>query len=298
MTGDRPEVVDPAVDRPVRRVGPAGGRDDTDRVVGEEPLEIRVGGRPLAVMMRTPGDDLDLAAGFLVTEGLVPGPEAIARLRHCAAAAEGPAPGGDEANAVSATLTPGVEVPEERWKRAIAASSACGLCGKVAIEDVLLRAPPVTSDTRVAGAVLRALPARLRAAQPLFGETGGLHAAALFALDGALRLLREDVGRHNAVDKVVGHYVRAGAWPPADSVLLVSGRAGFEIVQKAQVARLPVVAALGAPTSLAVDLAVSGGLTLVAFLREGGFNVYAHPERVTEVSGPGRCSSTAPSPTP
>lgn len=280
MTGDRPEVVDPAVDRPVHRVAPAGAHDAIDRVVGEEPLEIRVGSRPLAVLMRTPGDDLDLAAGFLVTEGIVPGPQAIARVQHCTAADGGPAPGGDEANAVRATLAPGVAVPEERWKRAIAANSACGLCGKVAIEDVLLRAPTVASDVRVAAAVLRALPARLRAAQPLFGETGGLHAAGLFAPDGSLHLLREDVGRHNAVDKVVGHYARAGEWPPADAVLLVSGRAGFEIVQKAQVARIPVVAALGAPTSLAVDLAAAGGLTLVAFLRADGFNVYAGERRV------------------
>ena len=266
--------------RPVHRVGPEGARVDTDRVVGEEPLEIRIGARPIAVLMRTPGDDLDLVAGFLVTEGIVPGPDAIRRVAHCATAAEGPLSGGDDGNAVSVTLTPGVEVPEERWKRAIAASSACGLCGKTAIEDVIVRAPAIESAMQIARGVVLGLPERLSAAQPLFAETGGLHAAGLFDAQGTLLTLREDVGRHCAVDKVVGHYVRAGRWPPAESVLCVSGRLGFEIMQKALVARIPVIAAIGAPTSLAIDLAHDGGCTLVAFLRERRFNVYTHPERV------------------
>jgi len=282
MDPDRPAVVDPVVDRPVQRVGAGVRRDATERVVGEEPLELRIGARPLAVLMRTPGDDLDLAAGFLVTEGMVPGPAAIERLTHCPAAPEGPEPGGDDGNAVSATLAPGIEIPVERWRRAIAANSACGLCGKVVIEDVVGRAAPVASDLRVSAATLHGLPDTLRRAQPLFGETGGLHAAGLFDGAGALCLLREDVGRHNTVDKIVGHYVRLGQWPPADHLLCVSGRAGFEIVQKAQVAGVPIVAAIGAPTSLAVDLAAAGGITLIAFLRDSGFNVYTHPERVTD----------------
>ncbi len=269
-----------AVSRPVRRVPRRGrARDAADRVVGEEPLEIRVGDRPLAVMMRTPGDDLDLVAGFLLTEGIVSSPRDLLRLE--------PAPARDgeshPRNAVVVTLAPGVSVPEERWKRAIAASAACGLCGKVAIEDVIVRAPPVRSAVRVRRATLLALPGRLRAAQPLFSETGGLHAAGLFDAGGRLLVAREDVGRHNAVDKVVGHLARTrapGAPAAEDTILLASGRAGFEIVQKALVARIPVVAAVGAPTSLSVDLARRGGMTLVAFLRPGGFSVYAGEERV------------------
>ncbi len=249
-------------------------RDAADRVVGEEPLEIRVGDRPLAVVMRTPGDDLDLVAGFLLTEGLVSSPHDIARLEPAAAR------DGHPGNAVVATLAPGVSIPEERWKRAIAASAACGLCGKVAIEDVIVRAPPVRSAVRVRRATLLALPGRLRAEQTLFSETGGLHAAGLFDASGRLLVAREDVGRHNAVDKVVGALVRAGTPGAEDGLLLASGRAGFEIVQKALVARIPVVAAVGAPTSLSVDLARRGGMTLVAFLRSGGFSVYTGEERV------------------
>ena len=207
----------------------------------------------------------------------MPGPSALVRVAPCPPPK---GPGAVAGNAVAVTLAAGVEIPAERWKRAIAASSACGLCGKVSIEDVQVRAPVIRSDLRVPRASLLGMPATLRASQRLFAETGGLHAAGLFTPEGKLVLLREDVGRHNTVDKVVGHFVRTGGWPPADHVLLVSGRAGFEILQKACVARIPVVAAVGAPSSLAVDLAVAGGVTLVAFLRDTGFGVYAHPERI------------------
>ncbi|MHC5020026.1 MAG: formate dehydrogenase accessory sulfurtransferase FdhD [Planctomycetota bacterium] len=285
MAEERPEVADPTVQRTVRHV-PADGVAEprADRVVGEEPLEIRVGSRPLAVIMRTPGDDLDLAMGFLLTEGFIGRPAAVRRIAHCPADAQGVAPGGDEGNAVSAVLAEGAAIPEERWQRAITASSACGICGKVAIDDVLDRVPALESDATITRAVLLALPDRLRASQSLFAETGGLHGAGLFTPGGELLCLREDVGRHNAVDKVVGHYARIGGGQPVppDSVLLCSGRAGFEILQKAAVAQIPIVAAIGAPTSLACELADEAGITLVAFLRpdRGSFNVYTHPARV------------------
>ncbi len=286
---DRPEVVDPTVAHVVRRVPAAGPAEErADRIVGEEPLQIRIGSRPLAVVMRTPGDDLDLAMGFLVTEGFVEGPAAVRRLAHCPASEDGVAPGGDDGNAVSATLAEGVAIPEERWQRAITASSACGICGKVAIDDVLDRAPAMldaatggaAGDAVIGRTQLLALPDRLQAMQSLFAETGGLHAAGLFTTDGELLCVREDVGRHNAVDKVVGHYARLGQAVPADAVLLCSGRAGFEILQKSVVAQIPIVAAVGAPTSLAVELAENAGITLVAFLRAHGFNIYTHPQRV------------------
>jgi FdhD protein len=281
MAEDRPEVVDPTVERMVRHV-PADGAPQprADRVVGEEPLEIRVGSRPLAVIMRTPGEDLDLAMGFLLTEGFIGRPAGVRRIAHCPADADGVAPGGDDGNAVSAVLAEGVAIPEERWQRAITARSACGICGKVAIDDVLDRVPALESDATVTRAVLLALPDRLRASQSLFAETGGLHAAGLFTPGGELLCLREDVGRHTAVDKVVGHDARAGQVVPSDSVLLCSGRAGFEILQKAAVAQIPIVAAVGAPTSLACELADEAGITLVAFLRDHGFNIYTHPQRV------------------
>lgn len=281
MAENRPEVVDPTVERTVLRVPAEGAAAERpDQVVGEEPLQIRVGSRPLAVVMRTPGDDLDLAMGFLLTEGFIGNPAGVRRIAHCPADDEGVAPGGDDGNAVSATLADGVSIPEERWQRAITASSACGICGKVAIDDVLDRVPALESDAAVGRTTLLALPARLRASQSLFTETGGLHAAGLFTTQGELLRLREDVGRHNAVDKVVGSYAREGVAVPADAVLLCSGRAGFEILQKAAVAQIPIVAAVGAPTSLACELADDAGITLVAFLRERSFNVYTHARRV------------------
>lgn len=245
---------------------------DTDRVATEEPLEIRVEGRPLAVTMRTPGHDEDLVAGFLYTEGLIDGADdiaAMARLRD---------PADPQDNTLDVRVASGVDVDGGRFasaQRNFYASSSCGVCGKATIASLLVGAPPLV-DPRVAdAALLLALPAAMRAAQATFETTGGLHAAALFDFDGRLEVLREDVGRHNAVDKVLGWRLRQDRAPVDDRVLLVSGRAGFELVQKALVARVPVLAAVGAPSSLAVQLAVEAGLQLVGFLRDGRFNVYS-----------------------
>jgi len=258
----------------VRRKRGARRERAEDGVAVEEPLEIRVLGRPLAVVMRTPGDDLDLAAGFLVTEGIV-APDDLGALAPCAGA-----DGRELENVVNASLVEGASIDFERFRRTLPASSSCGVCGKATLDSIEVAAPPVASAVRVAETVLLGLPARCRRDQEAFEATGGLHAAALFDASGGLLDLREDVGRHNAVDKVVGAAVRAGRYPLDDRVLFVSGRAGFEIVQKARVARIPVVAAVGAPSTLAVDCASRGAMTLVGFLRDGGYNVYCGEERI------------------
>jgi FdhD protein len=261
----------------VRRGGkaPAIGEDP---VAVEEPLEIRVLGRPLAVVMRTPGDDLDLAAGFLVTEGIVPF-EDLGALAPCAAADGSPAE-----NVVNASLVEGSTVDFERHRRNLYVSSSCGMCGKATLDAIEVVSPPIASSMRVPERVLLGLPARCRSGQTVFDATGGLHAACIFDREGALLDLREDVGRHNAVDKVIGARVRTGRFPLEDTVLLVSGRAGFEILQKARVARIPIVAAVGAPSSLAVECASRGAMTLVGFLRDGGYNVYCGAERIVSAS--------------
>ena len=247
-----------------------GGGEVDDHVVVEEPLEIRVEGRPLAVLMRTPGEDLDLVAGFLATEGVVDGLDDLVALAHCpdpAAANPG--------NVVLATLHSGIRLGDGRFARAQRvqhAMSGCGICGKASIDKVFLDAPPLAERVSLDADLVRELPGRLRAAQPRFDATGGLHGAALFTTGGDLLGVREDVGRHNAVDKVLGAQLRADAWPPADAVLVVSSRAGFEIVQKALVARVAAVVAVGAASSLAHDLAVSGRLALYTFVRGGRFN--------------------------
>lgn len=249
---------------------------DVDRVADtlavEEPLEIRVDTRPVSVTMRTPGHDEELALGFLVGEGLVQARDEVAEVR--------PYPRNADGNVVDVLLRPDVRVDFARLTRHVFASSSCGLCGKATIDAVHGRFPPVRSDLRLAPADLLLLPGRLRAAQETFDLTGGLHAAAVFASDGSLVCLREDVGRHNAVDKVIGHCLRHGPWPLAGHVLLVSGRASFELVQKALAARIPLLAAVSAPSSLAVEFARASGQTLVGFLRDGRFNVYTHPERL------------------
>jgi FdhD protein len=229
--------------------------------------------------MRTPGHDLELALGFLVGEGVVGSPEDVVSARHCPDAARDS--GGEPThNVVEVRLRAGVVVPPSRYR---AVSSACGVCGTTSIDAVRTRsvhavaADPVTVDA----AVLAALPDRLRAAQRVFDRTGGLHAAGLFTPAGDLLVLREDVGRHNAVDKVVGWAFQRSGLPLSGSVLQVSGRASFELVQKAWTAGCPVLAAVSAPSSLAVDLALEAGLTLVGFSRAGSFNVYAGAQRVT-----------------
>jgi FdhD protein len=239
-----------------------------DTLAVEEPLEIRVGGRPVTVTMRTPGHDIDLAIGFLVTEGLVARPSDVTSATACAD------------NVVDVTIAG--ELPELSVQRNFYTTSSCGMCGKASIDAVrTTSAYDVAADPVVVeGGVLVSLPARLREAQRVFDRTGGLHAAGLFTADGELLCLREDVGRHNAVDKVVGWAVPAGRLPAAGTVLQVSGRASFELVQKAVMAGIPVLAAVSAPSSLAVELAEETGLTLVGFLRGTSYNVYAGAHRL------------------
>ncbi len=269
-----------------------------DLLATEEPLEIRVNDRPLAVTMRTPGDDIDLAAGFLATEGLVRSASDIAAIRICQESHDHPAAGqngsgrhdpaageagGDLGNVALVTLAEGIAIDDDRLRRNFLTTSACGVCGKTSIEAIRVRARyDVTADeVRVSAGVLTALPGMLRDAQRVFARTGGLHAAAAFSADGTLLALREDVGRHNAVDKVVGWALREGRLPLAGCILLVSGRASFELVQKAFVAGMPVVAAVSAPSSLAAELAEEAGMTLVGFLRGGSMNVYTRADRIT-----------------
>jgi FdhD protein len=250
-----------------------------DSVAVEEPLEIRLAGSPLAVTMRTPGHDFDLVHGFLATEGVITGPADVAELRYCDSL---DAEGRNTYNVVDVELTPGVPVPDGVLDRRFVTSSACGVCGKATIDAIRSRSRfEVAEDTvRLPLERLLALPARLRDAQQVFDKTGGLHAAGLFGPDGGLVACREDVGRHNAVDKVIGDAVRAGRLPLAGHVLVLSGRAGFELTQKAAMAGIPVVAAVSAPSSLAVELAREVGMTLVGFLRGDGANVYTGPERL------------------
>ncbi|MFE7767675.1 formate dehydrogenase accessory sulfurtransferase FdhD [Streptomyces sp. NPDC057438] len=251
-----------------------------DTLVAEEPMEIRLGGRPLAVTMRTPGDDFALAAGFLVSEGVVSRASDVANIVYCAGATED---GRNTYNVVDVRLAPGVTLPDITLERNVYTTSSCGLCGKASLDAVRTTARWPIADTppvRVTPGLLALLPDRLRAAQQVFDRTGGLHAAGLFSPEGDLLDLREDIGRHNAVDKVVGRALRSGELPLSRTVLLVSGRASFELVQKAVMAGIPVLAAVSAPSSLAVDLAVETGLTLVGFLRGGSMNVYAGEHRL------------------
>lgn len=247
-----------------------------DEVAREEPLEIRVGGVSLAVVMRTPGHDLELTRGFLVTERIAPSPAAIAAVHHCTTVTAPEA----EDNVVIATLTADTEVDLGKLRRNMYASSSCGICGKATIESALAHAPPIADEVSVPAATLYELPETLAPHQEVFHRTGGLHAAGLFRADGSLLAMREDVGRHNALDKVVGWAALEGALPLTRTVLLVSGRVSYEIVQKALAARIPIIAAVSAPSSLAVDLAERGGITLAAFLRGPSLSVYTHPGRI------------------
>lgn len=261
--------------RPVVRVSldrTATRRPDT--LAAEEPLEIRVGKRPLAVTMRTPGDELDLALGFLLTEGVITAPDDVRTAILC---------GDDGFNVVEVTLAPHVPPPDASVERNFYTTSSCGVCGKASIDAIRTRSryDLGTDELRVDPSVILALPDRLRAAQRTFERTGGLHAAGIFTADGDLVAIREDVGRHNAVDKVIGWALRAGRIPLSGHILLVSGRASFELTQKAWMAGIPLLAAVSAPSTLAVDLAVESGMTLAGFVRGETFNLYAHPARVT-----------------
>ncbi|MFD5108124.1 formate dehydrogenase accessory sulfurtransferase FdhD [Streptomyces cinereoruber] len=268
--------------RRVLRVRGGGASYRPDTLAAEEPMEIRVGGRPLTVTMRTPGDDFDLAAGFLVSEGVVHAAGDVAGIRYCAGATSD---GGNTYNVVDVVLAPGVTAPDASLERNFYTTSSCGLCGKASLDAVRTTAAwSVAEDPlRIGTEVLTALPDRLRAAQRVFDSTGGLHAAGLFSSEGELLCLREDVGRHNAVDKVVGHALRSGLLPLRETVLMVSGRASFELVQKAVMAGIPMLAAVSAPSSLAVDLAAESGLTLIGFLRGTSMNVYCGDERLETV---------------
>ena len=266
---------------PVRVVAVHDGvrSERADTLATEEPMEIRAQGPgqdavQVAVTMRTPGGDFELAAGFLFTEGLI-GPNDVRRVAYCDDV-------DDEAQRYN-VITVSLERPfeEDRLHRNFFATSSCGVCGKAALEEIEVRCAPVPLGFTVSAEILVSLPDRLRAAQKVFDRTGGLHAAGLATADGRLLSVREDVGRHNAVDKVIGEQLLAGALPLAERVLQVSGRASFEIVQKAAVAGVPVVSAVSAPSSLAVEAGDRLGVTVVGFVRDGRCNVYTHPERVT-----------------
>ena len=243
-----------------------------DMLAAEEPLEVRLNGEAVAVTMRTPGHDTELAVGFLIGEGIA-APDQVSGVVECRSE-EG------DGGVADVKLRPGQE-PSGGWQRNFYATSSCGVCGKASIEAVRVAAPSVPEGPVVDRTVLENLPDSLRSAQRVFDRTGGLHAAGLFTPAGELGILREDVGRHNAVDKVVGRAALDAQLPLHERVLLVSGRTSFEILQKALVAGIPFVAAVSAPSTLAVRLAREAGMTIVGFLRPGGFNVYAHPERIS-----------------
>ena len=254
-----------------------------DLLAAEEPLGIRVDGTALTMTMRTPGDDVELAAGFLVGEAIVRGRDDIAAMKVCDGTTCGHLDHGDDeiGNTVDIALAPGVEVTPAA-RRAFMTTSACGVCGKTSINDIcVLPRSPLSADVTVfEPAVITSLPDRLRQAQRVFSSTGGLHAAGLFTSSGELIVAREDVGRHNAVDKIVGWAVLQDKLPLAGCALLVSGRASFELVQKAVLAGIPLLAAVSAPSSLAAELAEEAGLTLVGFLRGQSMNVYTGAHRV------------------
>lgn len=265
--------------QPVVRVrdGAVSRRPDTLAV--EEPLELRLGQRPLTITMRTPGDDIDLAHGFLVSEGVIHSPSDVLGARYCAGAT---VEGLNTYNVLEVDLADHVPPPDPSLERNFYTTSSCGVCGKASLDALRTTARWGVADDpiRVTTELLSSLPESLRAAQRVFDKTGGLHATGLFTADGELVTLREDVGRHNALDKVVGDALRAGRLPLRDHILMVSGRTSFELAQKALMAGVPVLAGVSAPSSLAVELAQEFGLTLVGFLRGQSMNIYAGAERI------------------
>ena len=268
--------------RPVTRIAlDEGVRRRADSLSVEEPLEIRIDGAPLAVTMRTPGHDVELASGFLVSEGLITDRSEIRSAIHCG----GPGTGGAENtyNVLDLTLAPGVRVPDPAEARRFYTTSSCGVCGKASIDAVrtISHHDVANDDITVDAEWISGLPDRLREGQAAFAKTGGLHAAGLFdGVTGEQLVIREDVGRHNAVDKVVGWALQEGRLPLRSAVLQVSGRASFELVQKAVMAGIPILSAVSAPSSLAAELAEESGLTLLGFVRGRSMNVYAHERRV------------------
>ncbi len=270
-------------DHPALKWRGGAAHQELDHLAVEEPLEIRLGGRRFTVTMRTPGHDEELVAGFLMTEGFIATRAEIGEIRRVRDRR-----GKAEPNIVDVILAVPADALRKRLRRNFTISSSCGLCGKTSIESLRRRLEPLRDATVVHPNFLLGLGPRMRSAQEIFASTGGLHAAALFRVasngtNGAGQppdVIREDIGRHNAVDKVVGHALLAGMLPLSGTVLMVSGRQSFEIVQKAAAAGVPLLAGVSAPSSLAVELADNLGLTLIGFMREGGFNVYCHAERV------------------
>jgi FdhD protein len=271
------------VRHPVLRLSAERSSSRPDRLAVEEPMELRVGGRALAVTMRTPGHDVEFAHGFLLTEGVIGSVSDVLTARYCGSRDDS---GHHTYNVLDVALAPGVAAPSSGVDRNFYTTSSCGVCGKASLDAVHLRSrfSPAEDPAVVSPKTLFAMPDALRAGQQLFDSTGGLHAAGLFTTDGHLLVVREDVGRHNAVDKVLGWALLNGHVPAAGCVLMVSGRASFELVQKAVMAGVPVLAAVSAPSSLAVDLAAESGLTLVGFLRGTTMNIYTGAERITATS--------------
>ena len=255
---------------PVQRIEGDSSASFQDLLAVEEPLEIRLGDKTISITMRTPGYDPELAAGFLFTEGILNGPHQIRDIKH-------------SKNSIAVQLKPDVEVDFERLQRNFYTTSSCGVCGKASIEALRIQGCPVLprSSATLDATLIHRLPQAQRDEQAVFQRTGGLHAAALFDFQGNLILLREDVGRHNAVDKLIGAQMLAGRTPLSDTLLLVSGRASFELTQKALMAGIPILAAVGAPSSLAVETAQRFNMTLLGFVRDGRFNIYSGASRIT-----------------
>jgi FdhD protein len=252
---------------------------DVDRAATEEPLEIRLHDRPFAVVMRTPGADRELAAGFLLSERVLRTPDDLGTIAHCTD------PGADHPeNIVNVTLTGSAAIGLDKLfeaRRNVTTSAACGMCGRLTIESLRVDGARIESDWTISASKIVTIPDRLREAQAVFDQTGGLHGAGLFTQEANLDVIAEDVGRHNAVDKVVGRLLMQDKLPLSDRLLFVSGRTSFEIVQKAFLAGIPVVAAVSAPSSLAIELAEECGVTLIGFLRGRSFNIYAGPGRIS-----------------
>jgi FdhD protein len=248
----------------------------TEALAVEEPLEIRLAGRRFTLTMRTPGHDEELAAGFLFAEGFISDATELGEIRRVRGRKGAPEP-----NAIDIILNVPADGLRARLKRNFVMSSSCGVCGKTSIDSIRRRVSPPADSTRVAPAILLGLSQKLREGQRVFAATGGLHGAAIFSLDGTMLAIREDVGRHNAVDKVIGFALTNAMVPLAQHIMMVSGRLSFEIVQKAAAAGVPILAAVSAPSSLAVELAEEIGTTLVGFLRDGSFNIYTRPDRIT-----------------
>jgi FdhD protein len=265
----------------VIRFGRRAGRPAEDLAATEEPLEVRLHGKPFAVIMRTPGSDRELAAGFLLSEGVIQSHDDLGAVEHCRHPDHPDVHNIVDVYLVGAATENLAQHLEQR--RNIMTSSSCGLCGRLTIESLRCHTPPLLLETHINAQIASELPQQLRTRQSVFDETGGLHAAGLFALDGTYCCSAEDVGRHNAVDKVVGTMLFEERVPLRQHVLAVSGRASFEIVQKAWLAGIPIVCAVSAPSSLAIELADEAGITLLGFVRDGGFNLYTHPQRIDGV---------------